>query len=149
MQVTVRELRSNLSKYLKEGCVVIDGKTKEAIAKIITPSEKSLKEKYELQSQYVKQLEKQTIKPIIKSEVKLDDGSVAELTYPGGIKIVEKPKQYIPQPCQFYRKCDDLSVGIFTLGQIVNGTWIEVPNKHLCQKHADFVVRDKAACWDL
>lgn len=133
MQVTVRELRSNLSKYLKEGCVVIDGKTKEAIAKIITPSEKSLKEKYEVQSQYVKQLEKQIGKPVIQ---------VVE-------KAPEKPKQYLPQPCQFYRKCYDLSVGEFTLGQVIDGSWIEVPNKHLCQKHADFVVRDKAASWEL
>lgn len=133
MNVTVRELRSNLSKYLKEGCVVIDGKTKEAIAKIITPSEQSLKEKYELQKEYVKQLEKQLGTPIVKTVE----------------KIVEKPKQYLPQPCQFYRKCDDLSVGTFTLGQIVNGMWVEVPFKHLCQKHADFVARDKAASWDL
>lgn len=130
MQVTVRELRSNLSKYLKEGCVVVDGKTKEAIAKVVTPSEQSLKEKYETQKQYIRQLEQQISNPIIK-------------------EVKETPKQYVPQPCQFYRKCDDLSVGVFTLGQIHNGSWVEVPNKHLCQKHADFVARDKAASWDL
>ena len=100
--ITVRELRSNLSKYLKEGCVVIDGNTKEVIAKIVLPSQPDLKEKYELQQKYIKELESQVSVPA-----------------PTIVTPVVTPK-YLPRPCQFYVKCNQPSVGQFTLGQVVN-----------------------------
>ncbi len=136
MNITVRELRSNLSKYLKEGCTVIDGNTKEVIAKIVVPSEPDVQEKLQLQQKYITELESQ-IKP-----------STLEIAIHKTAQVL-LPNKYIPVPCQFYLHCDEPSVGLFTLGQVSNGAWVEVPNKHLCQKHADFVAKNKAASWDL
>ncbi len=136
MNITVRELRSNLSKYLKEGCTVIDGNTKEVIAKIVVPSEPDVQEKLQLQQKYITELESQ-IKP-----------STLEIAIHKTAQVL-LPNKYIPVPCQFYLHCDEPSVGQFTLGQVVDGSWVEVPFKHLCQKHADFVAKNKAASWDL
>jgi antitoxin (DNA-binding transcriptional repressor) of toxin-antitoxin stability system len=44
MNITVRELRANLSKYLSEGCTVVDGKTGKLIATISKPVDQTTKE---------------------------------------------------------------------------------------------------------
>ena len=132
-EVSSRELQLNLGKYLDELPISIT-KYNVVVAKLVAPDT-------EVTTEYIIELENR----IKELESKLEKQSEVPRII---VNPIIKPK-YIPRPCQFYRKCDALSVGQFTLGQVLNGQWVEVPFKHLCQKHADFVAKDKAASWDL
>jgi len=131
-EVSSREIQLNLSKYLLELPIAIT-KYNVVVARIVGLDTGVAAEYISELEQRIKQLESNVGVSAVKSES----------------MVVKREDKYISRRCEFYRYCSELSVGTFTMGQIIDGQWKEQPFKHLCQKHADFVVKDKQASWEI
>lgn len=143
-QYTFRELQTNTNwldelpieviKYGKVAITLCDAteliKTKQMLADALNELEGG-RSRQSVQS--VDMVEKTGKKP-----------SLAELR--GLIASVENKEvateKYVPRKCQFHNGCFDSSVAFSEDGQWVGDEWRSKP-AHLCQKHIDFVAKDK------
>lgn len=147
--ITVRELRANLSKYLSEGCTVVDGKSGRVLAVIcragqIEELEKELAETKRMLNEAVSEFGSTTS----------SEGTMTLGTIEGSVKekvaglrdlISNTHNVYVPTRCQYRLGCNELSAALAEHGywdNMESGEWVS-QKAHLCQKHIDYVKKDK------
>lgn len=148
-QEWLNELPIEVIKYGKVVCTLYSSKDEmvsEYEEKLEIAREEYRKNKKRIKEleEYIKQANKETIrlKKINEFSEEIKPKNSLDSMNPAMENSFGKDK-YVPQACQFYRRCPNPSVGLHFLGQWTNGIWKEVGEKHLCQEHINFVEKDK------
>lgn len=134
LEISSRELQLNLGKYLSNLPIAIT-KYNKVVAKLVGVDEPS-----EDVKEYVKFLEGEVERLSVPEKVT----TVTKLT-PDDLRNLIADKGYTPVKCRWRFGCNEMSVALAEHGywdNMESGEWVS-QKAHLCQKHIDYVKKDK------